>query len=236
MEIPISVEHLRWAMDLSVGTQKQSDSLLLTNPSDNLHVIGTSLSALYQAATCHQKCHGGNHILESLAGRTYNLGFASFALIRQGFYDEALNLTRSIGEISNLILLSVIDKSALKAWLESDAKTRKRNFPPAKIRKILEQHDAPFLATEDWYSTLYEKYTHVHPGTKPNMHNDSKRPVVGGIFQEEGAETSLSELANALGSVALVICKYFKFADLFDVIVPHSKVALKSAATSPDTH
>jgi hypothetical protein len=36
-------------------------------------VLGTSLSALYQVATCHRKCFGGGHVLESLSGRIYNL-------------------------------------------------------------------------------------------------------------------------------------------------------------------
>ena len=96
-------------------------------------MIGTALSALYQAATCHRKCHGGSHVLEALAGRVYNLACSAYSLITQGFYDEALNLIRSIGEISNLISLSIVDKEAIAEWLSSDQKTRIKKFRPARL-------------------------------------------------------------------------------------------------------
>lgn len=41
----------------------------------NNEIIGTCMSALYQAGTCHR-----GHILESLCGRAYNLSCAAYDL------------------------------------------------------------------------------------------------------------------------------------------------------------
>ena len=84
------------------------------------------------------------------------------------------------------------------------------------------------FADKDWYANLCEKYTHISPNTKPNMHNDST-PVVGGIFQREGFETALEDLWLIVTSVSLLICKYFNFDDLFeDINVCIHKMGKKS--------
>ena len=94
MNIPIGLGHIEMLETLAAKTRQESIAVEIKQPTD-LKMIGTSLSALYQAATCHRKCHGGPHILEALSGRTYNLGVSAYILIVRGFYDEALNLVRS---------------------------------------------------------------------------------------------------------------------------------------------
>ena len=108
-EIPIGLDHVRMISLLNKRKRLESENLLKKYEKD-LTIFGTSLSALYQSATCHRKCHGGGHLFERIIGRTYNLACASYSLISIGFYDEAMNLVRSIGEIANLISLSVSDK------------------------------------------------------------------------------------------------------------------------------
>ncbi len=117
---------------------------------------------------------------------------------------------------SNLIALSVIDKKALAEWLSSDRKTRLRKFSPSEVRRALGcQEPTLLLADEDWYSRFCETYTHVTPKTRPNMHNASGQGYAGGVYQPEGLKNTLGELATVLGSVSLIICRYFKFSDLF---------------------
>jgi hypothetical protein len=213
-EIPKGLEHL--ALISLVGKQAQKESETgFEKHSRDLMMIGTSLSALYQAATCYRHCFNNGHVLEALAGRTYNLGCAAYLLINQGFYDEALNLVRSIGEISNLIQLSAQDKVSLRKWLDSDEKTRKREFTPMKVRQLIEKTgNKPFVVDKDWYSKFCEEYTHVTPNTKPNLHNDIDLGIVGGVFQEKGLEYSLGQLATLLGITGMMICAYFNFDDL----------------------
>jgi hypothetical protein len=154
-------------------------------------------------------------MLERLCGRIYNLGDAAYLLICSGLYDEALNLIRSVGETGNLIALSVVDKAAIREWLESDKKTRMKKFSPAKVRKALAKHGANFLiADDDWYARFCEEYTHVTPDTHPNRHNPANLSTVGGVPQEVGCVKALEELATALGMTAQFICGYFGFTDL----------------------
>lgn len=186
MNIPNGLDHLRMIATLSQKARDASEPELRKHAQD-LRVIGTSLSALYQASTCHRECHGGAHILESLAGRAYNLGCAAYILISRALYDESLNLIRSMGEISNLISLSVVDKDSLRRWLSADRDTRLRDLSPAKVRRLLKGGAQQMMyADSDWYSSLCEKYTHVNPDTKPNLHNDEGLPHVGACFSRPG--------------------------------------------------
>ena len=77
LEMPIGVEHLAMMTTISLAVGRET----LKHSKDhelNRKLIGTSLSALYQAATCYRKCHGGGHMLERLCGRAYNLGCAAY--------------------------------------------------------------------------------------------------------------------------------------------------------------
>jgi hypothetical protein len=218
MNIPTGLNHLDMLETLAAKTRLDSTDVLKEQPTE-LKMIGTALSALYQAATCHRKCYGGPHILEALSGRTYNLGVSAYILIVRGFYDEALNLVRSIGEISNLIALSVVDKDGIREWLSSDKKTRLKKFSPAQVRRTLERQGRDLmLADDDWYSRFCETYTHVTPETKPNMHNDAGLPYVGGVYQTDGLRNSLGELATALGVIAMMVSKYVGLEDLLGEI------------------
>jgi hypothetical protein len=213
-EIPKGLEHLK-LVSLASNIVQQKSETYSEKYSVALMMIGTSLSALYQAATCHRQCFNNGHVLEALAGRTYNLGCAAYLLINQGFYDEALNLIRSIGEISNLIQLSSHNKDALRKWLDSDETVRKKKFSPLKVRLLIEETgNKPFVVDKDWYSKFCEEYTHITPNTKPNLHNDVDLGIVGGVFQKRGFEYSLDQLATLLYVTGAMICAYFDFDDL----------------------
>lgn len=216
LNIPSSLDHIKMIAELGEKNRKLSGSKLGAFKKD-LKVLGVSLSILYQAATCHRKCFGGPHIFESLAGRSYNLASSAYILICRGFYDEALNLVRSMGEVANLIGLSVVDKDALRKWISADKKTRLREFSPAKVRGLLEgEHEQLLFANKDWYSKFCEDYTHVHPKTKPNAHGDSDQSHIGGFIQEEGMKFSVNELTNVCAHIAMLVSKYFDLDDMFD--------------------
>jgi hypothetical protein len=183
--IPNGTDHLR-LLDLgALHALKSGEQALKEKEEGNFEFIGVCMTVLYQAATCHRQCHGGGHLLESLCGRAYNLSAAAIHLAKIGYYDEALNLVRGIGEIANLVALSATEPSAIKEWLAADDKTRRNKFSPARVRERLSKAlVAPMIADQDWYSHLCEKYTHVTPDTKPNFHND-ERPRCGGFFQKK---------------------------------------------------
>jgi hypothetical protein len=159
-----------------------------------------------------------------LCGRAHNLGAAAYQLIMTGFYDEALNLVRAIGETYNIVLLSVFDKKALTEWLHSDKKARLRNFSPVKVRLLLEASGAgvPMIVDEEWYANLCEKYVHISAETRPNTHV-ADQGMVGGVFQEQSMESSLATLAEILGALTLLICGYFQFDDISGMLSDHLK-------------
>jgi hypothetical protein len=179
-----------------------------------IRMLGTCMAAVYEGATCLRGCHGGSHVVERLCGRTYNLATSAYLLIERGFYDEALNLIRSIGEIGNLFMLFSTEPGAMQKWLDADRRTRLKEFSPYQVRLRLEKAGGGVIpADEDWYAELCDAYTHATPTVQPNMHNDEKRSLAGGAFQEEGLKKCLQQLINQLGVIALTASAVFKFLD-----------------------
>jgi len=211
-------EHLDRILVGATAAQSQSTSAVVEYET-HCALIGTALTALFEAATCHRECNKGPHVFEAVCARAYNLGASAYLLAMSGFYDEAANLIRSIGEISNLVSLSAADPVLFQDWLTSDAETRKKKFSPYKIRMALEKSDGVQIADEDWYSRFCEGYTHITPHTKPGMHNAAGRGNAGGIFQLAGLGLALEELVTVLVWLAMMVCKFFKFDDLFDDLV-----------------
>jgi len=215
-DIPTGISHINTLESVGKNVKSQSEIELKKHHHDT-KLYGTSMSILYQASTCHRECLGGPHILETLSGRAYNLGQASYTLILHGLYDEALSLIRSIGEISNLISMSVVDKKAFDKWVKADKNTRIKKFSPAKIRNILGAKKHAFIpANKEWYSYFCESYTHITPSTNINSHNDAEKSYIGPTFQKEGLSSSIKELSYMMFTIAAHISKYFKYEDLFE--------------------
>ena len=214
--VPSGLDHVKMIETMG-ELNRLSSGPKLDDCKDELKVLGISLSILYQVATCHRKCFGGPHVLESLTARTYNLACSAYTLIGRGLYDEALNLIRSMGEIANLIGLLFNDLEERELWLHSDKSTRFRRFTPAKVRESLKElKGGMFLyADKEWYSRFCEDYTHVHPGTKPNVHNEQAQGHTGGAVQEEGLRVSIVELTNVCTFIALFVSQYGGLDDLF---------------------
>jgi hypothetical protein len=212
LQIPSGREQLDILMGL-VRLSESRSSEFRGQATDRLDIIGTSLSALYQAATCHRKCFGGDHVIEALCGRAYNLGSAAYLLVNAGLYDEALGVIRIVGELSNLVALAVFKPTLAQEWIEGDKKTRREKFEPRHVREILKQIEGPLLyATSDWYGDLSESYIHITPQSRPNAHGLG--PVVGPLFQEEGATRVIKEMTLVIGNLGLLVCKYFDLPDL----------------------
>ena len=215
MDIPTGSEHIKMIAKLSEENRRLSASNLNSFNSE-LHYLGVSLSIIYQVATCHRKCFGNAHVFESLCGRAYNLATSAYILICRGLYDEALNLIRSMGEISNLILLAGVDKKALQQWLSLDTGKRIKEFSPFKIRKLLEKANVSCIhADKDWYSKFCEDYTHVNPKTTPNNH-DGLNGHVGGKFQSEGIKYALAELTNLSILISIIAAKTADMEDMLE--------------------
>jgi hypothetical protein len=170
-----------------------------------LEQLGTVLSLTDRAASCFWKCRKGDHIIEYLAGRISTLSRAALRLLLLGFYDESLSLTRSIGEIANLLILFRLDSASFTKWKGLTTKHRLKNFSPFEVRIKLDALSFPTPIDKRRYGKLSEIAAHVTPDTKPQAHNPIRRPTVGAHFQEAGVLIALNELglATSLATVPL---------------------------------
>ena len=182
----------------------------------NNDLIGTAMNTIYQAATCHRKCHGGPHVFEALLGRAYNLSCGAYNLTMFGLYDEALSLIRSLGEIANLVMLSALDGPKIKEWLHASRDERLKKFSPVKIRQMIKAKGMEPCAYDKWYREMSEGYTHITPDTQPNFHGGYG--FVGGRYEKEGAQKCFGAMLYVLVTLALFVARFFKFDDLFDEI------------------
>ena len=148
-----------------------------------LNHLGTVLSLLDRMASCWWACRGGDHLVEYLCGRVASNARAALRMMRFGFYDEALVLCRSIGEVSNLLQLFAVDSGTLADWKAATRKERMTNFGPMRVRKRLEDLFEP-LIKEERYRLLSEQSAHVVPNTRPQSHNVIGPPVCWGHITE----------------------------------------------------
>ena len=220
VDVPVGLAH--FALIRAGGQHAlETSEPLLQEVKSQLEFLGWAFAALYDVGTCNRKCWGGPHLLESLCSRVYNLGVSAYLLMVRGFYDEALNLVRSIGEIANLISLVVAEDDVVPRWVSADKKTRLREFSPYAVRMRLEKSGGVLIVQEDWYSRFCETYTHPTPGIAPNMHNKNRLGWAGGVVQEEGFKTTLDEILGKVGRVALMAAA---FAQLDDYVKQLSKL------------
>jgi hypothetical protein len=117
-------------------------------------------------------------------------------LAKLAFYDEALSLVRSIGEIVNLLALFAADKAAIDEWKKGDRKYRQNHFSPMQVRVRLENLKELILMDEDRYRTLCELSTHPVPELTPQQFNTHKKSMAGGLHvQVAGFLVVLNEVA-----------------------------------------
>ena len=152
---------------------------------------------LYLFATCYWGCHGREHIFEYLAGKCVSTIIVAKRALYQGYYDEALLLTRTLAEIANLLNLFWVKPDQIRRWADSDESARIRDFGPAAVRRALEKAEwiIPFGQME--YKRLCDT-VHPVPNIGPNAHQNESQPVLGGIFQEKGFKLVYRELAYGL--------------------------------------
>ena len=182
-------------------TERRMPSLGKKAP-DCLECLGTVLSLLDRLASCWWSCQGGDHVIEYIAARATASSRATLRLFRFGFYDEALMLTRSVGEVANLVFLFHQDRSKLERWRRASRSTRLAEFSPAKVRRAIEANGAAIPIGPERYRRLSDGISHTTPDTRPQDYNGFGMPFVGAVFQEAGAILVLNELALATAFAA----------------------------------
>ena len=167
-----------------------------------LKALGELLSLTYRASSCYWGCAGPDHTLNHLAVRVAATASASLRCMAAGYYDESLALTRSVGELANLIILFSEVPDQFEEWRKAKRSERLDRFSPYKVRLALEQNAAYTPIDKDRYAALSESGVHATPAMVPGGHNPARRSVLGHIFQLPGAILATTELAIATAPAA----------------------------------
>lgn len=194
---------LIWSQEdeCEIHTDRRMNGLGKKTP-ECLKQIGTVLSLMDRMASCWWGCPNGDHRIEHLCGRAASSGRATLRLIRFGSYDEALVLSRSLGEIANLMQLFFCDDQALNEWKSASPEEARKKFSPVEVRVRLEHLAQSPCIKKDRYRLLSERSAHVHPGTIPQRYNILGIPVAGAMPQDAGILVCLNELALPLCIIA----------------------------------
>jgi hypothetical protein len=166
-------------------------------------VLGMTLALTDSASSCYWGCAGSDHRLEFLFGRATNSAYAALSLMSRGYYDQALSLARTLGEIANLLALFAANKPKLEEWKGADERTRKREFAPIKVRLAIEELNAPLPVDENRYGRLSTFSIHAIPDALPQAHNRDGQPLTFSSFQEAGLLLTLNEIAMPMAFIAL---------------------------------
>lgn len=162
--------------------------------------LGALLFLLDRFAACFWGCHGKEHVIEFLVGRTVSSARAALRLIEFGHYDEALALIRNIMEAGNLIWLFFVKPDHIRSWLDVAEHERRKRYSAVAVRKMLEELGATVPHEHTQYA--WASGTGVHPSPKgPQSHNLHEVPTVGGVYQEKGFVSCLVKLAWATATV-----------------------------------
>jgi hypothetical protein len=178
-----------------------------------IEALDILLSCLERAATCYGGCHGGDHRAEFLTGRTVSSGQAALLLMTSGYYDEALSIIRSLGEIANLMAMFVSDMSEFERWKTLDERTRRRDFVPVKVRLWLEQNGGTLVVDERRYGILSAYSTHASPDTLPQAHGQHGNALIGPIYQEAGFLLCLNEMARSMAFIGVFSARLIGVSD-----------------------
>ena len=165
--------------------------------------LDTLLSGLDRMASCFGGCRGGDHCAEYLTGRAVSSCTSAMLLMENGYYDEALSIIRSLGELANLMSVFAADKNEFRRWKSINERQRRSAFAPVKIRLWLEKHDGIMVVDEERYRFLSSYSIHASPNNIPQAHNAQAAGSIAPTFEVAGFLLCLNELARAMAFIGV---------------------------------
>ena len=205
IEFPSPSEFLDISRQLQDDTEKRA-LLAIPNVGEKLPkcygLVGQTLYFLDAMGSCLGVCEPESHDITYLCARAASFGRASLRLTGMGHYDESLLLTRSVGEVANLLTLLAKDGTALTEWRDGT-----RRFAPKNVRNRLEKAfpgDRFIGVDEETYGLLSRRTAHVNRQQLDlNAFNTLGVPTSGNRFQKAGLVICVNELAFPLALVCI---------------------------------
>jgi hypothetical protein len=175
-----------------------------------LEKLGTILAEADAIGSCLWSCPAEGfdaHTIQYVVGRASGFGLAIMRLSRFGFYDEALSLVRSLGEIANLLMLFRLDSAAMADWKSSDSSVRRSRFRPTQVRDRILKLKGFVPMDSPKYHRLCELSTHPVPELRPQLFNPHGILSLGATFQQAGVLVVLNETAYLEALIVLLGAK-----------------------------
>lgn len=139
-----------------------------------------------------------------IASRIFNFGIVSYRSAISGYYQVSFSLMREFMESQFLLDFFGSNRSEIKRWKNADEKTRKNDFSPRNLYKMLDQRDN-FTGEQrkKQYQRFCENAAHVsYKGFKLLTNTDNK--VEAGFFlDEKKLISSLAELSRRYSAVVI---------------------------------
>ncbi len=168
--------------------------------------LGTLLSLLYQYSMCAWGCAKGDHTVEHLTARAITSSMAALALMKRGYYDDALALVRRVGELANLLFLFSNDEAALTQWKGLTQEGRWAQLGFERVRQRLQDKGVPIPMKVPEYREMGARGTHGTATTMPASYSAGGPAIVGpGIPQGIPALIILNHVSEYILWIALAL-------------------------------
>ena len=168
-----------------------------------LEALGTVLSYLDCVASCRWSCSGGSHLEEHLIDRTLSNILAAHRLLRIGYFDQAGNIIRQIGETTNLVYLFMESNTSFVEWQNSSEKTKRKKFSPGRVRSRLTTLSLSPLWDNKMYQLFSRALVHVSSSIEPRNHEVLTSPAIGSNYRP--AATLLTIMSLSTAAVTLLL-------------------------------
>ena len=213
-ETPEGFEFIRRVWELEDACQSVTDSFITDNDNEvqsRINGLGSVLEWLQKMGSCFWGCNDEDHAVVYLCARVASNGHSAMRLLRMGYYDESLLVSRGIGEIANLLALFSKDDSTLNEYRESRGSWESawRKFGPGEVRRKL---GIPPIDDRRYYA-LSARSAHARPDLSPQSFNFLKQPSVGTIFQQIGFLVSLNELVHSISHACIAASSLLNISD-----------------------
>jgi hypothetical protein len=174
---------------------------------DHVSLVHKALNALHIALRQQPYEAGETLVVLSLCARSFNTTGAALKLGRSGFFQPAFAMVRDLLEIEFLADLFVRDREHLRRWISLDAKARKKEFQPVRVRTILDDLDGFKKQRRRQEYELLSKYAaHVDPDGF-HIISPGSSTLIGPFPSVDLMAALLQELAKHLTMVCIHLMK-----------------------------
>ena len=196
---PASIEFLRAVMGREDLCEATFDAWVSSEGIETtrvLEALGTVLSYLDCVASCRWSCRESSHLEEHLIDRALSNLLAAHRLLRIGYFDQAGNIIRQIGETANLFYLFMESNASYLEWQNASEKARREKFSPRQVRSRLTTLSLPQLWDNKMYQLFSRAFVHVSPSIEPRNHKVLTAPAIGSNYRPAASLMTIMSLST----------------------------------------